>query len=243
MADRASTVAPTAAEVNDAQVSVWRDEIKAITDLSTWASRSERDKIEILTKLSFVLSNLWTTEDITSFEHALSLMLQVISMARNDGKAMTLSAFSLQRIKWGKVDNAIIVIAFSALTSVLKEQYIDIEASAGKADAFYDDGSLSIWCDFLEFVLRMSLHLRVTNDNQDSIAEGLTSTLSSFSSVYQLVLADSAASGRDSTKILPLLVSHSCQWRRVITALPVSITFPLLPLAFDNLSTINKLKR
>lgn len=241
MADRDSTVPPPSIEVGDVQVSVWRDEIKTITDLSVWASYSELDKVEILTKLSFVLSSLWTTEDTTSFDHALSIVFHAISMSRSDEKVITLSAFSLQRIEWGKVDNSTIVAAFSTVTSALRELYINLKASIDKADAFHGDRDLSIWYKLLDLVVRLSLHVSTTDSSSDEIAEGLITSLSSFSSLYQLVLADSATSVCDST--LPLLVSHSCQWRRVVAQLPVSITFPLLPLAFDNLSMINKIKR
>ena len=87
MADRASMVPPPSIEVGDVQVGAWREEIKAITDLSAWASYSELDKVEILTKLSFVLSNLWTTEeDTVSFDHAFAIVLNAISMSRNDEK-------------------------------------------------------------------------------------------------------------------------------------------------------------
>lgn len=235
-------VPPPSIEVGDVQVGVWRDEIKAITDLSAWASYSELDKVEILTKLSFVLSNLWTTEEDTiSFDHALAIVLNAISMSRNDEKVITLSAFSLQRIEWDKVDNSTIVAAFSTVTSALRELYINLKTSIDKADTFRDDRDLSIWYKLLDLVVRLSLHISITDSSPDDIAEGLITSLSSFSSLYQLVLADSTTSVRDST--LPLLVSHSCQWRRVVAQLPVSITFPLLPLAFDNLSMINKIKR
>lgn len=242
MADRASTLLPPSIEVGDVQVSVWRDEIKAITDLSAWASYSELDKIKTLTKLSFVLSNLWTTEDTTSFDHALSIVLHAISMSRSGEKVMTLSAFSLQRIEWGEVNNSTIIAAFSTVISALREFYINVKSSIDKAEAFRDDRDLSVWCKILGLVVRMSLHISITDTSPDDIAEELIISLSAFSSLYQCLLADSTASVRDST-IIPLLVSHSCQWRQVVAQLPVTITFSLLPLAFDNLTIINKLKR
>jgi hypothetical protein len=219
-------------EVNESAVVEWKQSLKNV-EIAQFLSWSEERKVQALSRISVILSNLWDSEN-EDLDPYLSFVLKVLETEWENSKIYTLCLFCL---KWSKNVEKYRSRVISSISSTINSQLSSCATKFEEAEKIL--GFASGICTVLHSIVADQILEPFEVDNISSLIKNYLKYL--HSTISTIFSATNTSYSSSMVQCIHDVNLHSRCWRQLLSVLHCTVLGSLLPIAFENIALLNQL--